>query len=221
MLIKDDYYVSKRVSKEFPVLKINGDTLYLPFNVIEKEEGYEFEEHRINLPIKGNIDAEILKEIVESVPDIQKMVDRTLQEAFGVEDAQQCKSAITFAKETAVKEDDKTLGIAFSFAFENWRNGIFKIGDVRLDPDTGAPCECIQDHDSITNTGWTIKARTLWKPWHSRSPEFALSWEKPAGAHDIYKTGEYMIYTDGKLYLCKQDTNFSPEEYAQAWQLAE
>ena len=28
-----------------------------------------------------------------------------------------------------------------------------------------------------------------------------------------------MIYTDGKTYQCKQDTNFSPEDYAQAWEV--
>lgn len=30
-----------------------------------------------------------------------------------------------------------------------------------------------------------------------------------------------MIWTDGKVYKCKQDTNFSPSEYAQAWEDAE
>ena len=38
------------------------------------------------------------------------------------------------------------------------------------------------------------------------------------GAHDMYKAGEYMIWTDNKVYMCKQDTNFSPVEYAQAWE---
>ena len=27
-----------------------------------------------------------------------------------------------------------------------------------------------------------------------------------------------MIWTDNKVYMCKQDTNFSPEEYPQAWE---
>lgn len=39
-------------------------------------------------------------------------------------------------------------------------------------------------------------------------------------AHDMYKSGEYMIWTDGNTYRCKQDTNFSPTEYAQAWEVA-
>ena len=35
----------------------------------------------------------------------------------------------------------------------------------------------------------------------------------------MYKAGEYMIWSDGNTYLCVQDTNFSPDEYPQAWQL--
>ena len=48
----------------------------------------------------------------------------------------------------------------------------------------------------------------------------ARSWEAPTGAHDMYKAGEYMIWADGLTYLCKQDTNFSPEEYLQAREVA-
>lgn len=29
-----------------------------------------------------------------------------------------------------------------------------------------------------------------------------------------------MIWTDGNAYLCKQDTNFGPDEYPQAWENA-
>ena len=40
------------------------------------------------------------------------------------------------------------------------------------------------------------------------------------GAHDMYKSGEYMIWTDNQVYKCTQDTNFSPDEYPQAWEVA-
>lgn len=39
-----------------------------------------------------------------------------------------------------------------------------------------------------------------------------------AGAHDMYKNGEYMIFTDKNIYKCVQDTNFSPTDYPQAWE---
>jgi len=38
------------------------------------------------------------------------------------------------------------------------------------------------------------------------------------GAHDMYKAGECMIWTDGTVYRCAQDTVYSPETYAQAWE---
>lgn len=37
----------------------------------------------------------------------------------------------------------------------------------------------------------------------------------------ISKAGEYMIYTDGITYRCLSDTNFSPEEYPEAWERVE
>lgn len=42
---------------------------------------------------------------------------------------------------------------------------------------------------------------------------------KPTGAHDMYKVGECMIWTDGEVYKCLSDTAYSPEEYAQDWEV--
>lgn len=121
-----------------------------------------------------------------------------------------------------VKEnEDKTLGIACMTLFDVWTQDNYKVGDVRTDPDNGYPYECITEHDSISNPEWTIKNRTLWKPWHSKSVEYALPYEAPTGAHDMYKTGEFMIFTDGKVYKALQDTNFSPTDYAVAWEVQE
>lgn len=60
---------------------------------------------------------------------------------------------------------------------------------------------------------------TFNRPYHGTSRETAMPWVRPTGAHDIYQTGEYMVYTDGKLYRCRQGTNFSPDEYAPAWEV--
>ena len=76
-------------------------------------------------------------------------------------------------------------------------------------------------YDGTVQQDWTIDNRTLWKPWHSRKAEYALPWEAPTGAHDMYKAGEYMIWTDGSVKKCVQDTNFSPIEYPQAWEDAQ
>lgn len=116
------------------------------------------------------------------------------------------------------ENDDKTLGVACMALFDVWTKGNYIEGDVRTDPKTGYPYECVTSHDSISNPEWTIDNRTLWKPWHSRSLEYALPYEAPTGAHDVYKNGEYVIY-ENKIYKCIQDTNFSPVEYPQAWEV--
>ena len=120
-------------------------------------------------------------------------------------------------QEYAEKSEDKTLVIATSNYFEEWTPNSYNVGDVRTS--NGKPYECILAHDSTLNPTWDISVRTLWKPYHSRKKEFALPWEAPTGSHDMYRTGEYMIF-DNNVYLCKLDTSYSPSEYAQAWEKA-
>ena len=133
------------------------------------------------------------------------------------------ESVIRYARTKLMNEiaesEDKTDGIACRGLIPVYeQNHSYSIGDVRLHPETGYPKECILAYDGAVQPDWTIDTATLWKPWHSRKPEYALPWEQPTGAHDMYKTGEYMIWTDGITYHCNEDTNFSPEEYPQAWE---
>ena len=117
------------------------------------------------------------------------------------------------------ESEDKTLAIAFKEYFKPWERGEYKVGDIRLNAN-GIPKECMIDHDSTVNTEWTIDTASIWKAYHSRKKEYALPFEKPTGAHDMYLKGEYMIWTDEYTYLCNMDTTYSPSEYAQAWKLA-
>lgn len=99
-----------------------------------------------------------------------------------------------------------------------WKPGAYVIGDVRAED--GVPYKCVQAHDSTANPGWmpsTVPA--LWMQYHGTSKETARAWVAPAGAHDMYKKGEWMIYTDGLLYECLTDTAYSPTDYAQAWRV--
>ncbi len=101
-----------------------------------------------------------------------------------------------------------------------WKPGAYVIGDVRAED--GVPYKCVQAHDSTANPGWmpsTVPA--LWMQYHGTSKETARAWVAPAGAHDMYKKGEWMIYTDGTVYECLTDTSYSPTDYAQAWRAAE
>lgn len=101
-----------------------------------------------------------------------------------------------------------------------WKPGVYALGDVRA---CGAvPYRCAQAHDSTANPGWTPEAApALWTPYHGTSRETARPWVAPTGAHDQYLAGEWMLYTDGALYECVEDTAFSPEEVGAAWRREE
>ena len=135
------------------------------------------------------------------------------------------ESVIRYARMKLMEElatnEDKTNGIVCKGLIPVYvQEHYYSVGDVRLHPTTGTPKECITAYDGSTQPDWTIDTPTLWKPWHSKKKEYALPWEAPTGAHDMYKAGEYMIWADGQVYKCTQDTNFSPTEYAQAWEVA-
>lgn len=115
--------------------------------------------------------------------------------------------------------EDKTLGIQCMALFPVYvQNKQHEVGEVATHPETGYPYECMTAYDGTVQQDWTIDNRTLWKPWHSRKAEYALPWEAPTGAHDMYKAGEYMIWTDGTVKKCVQDTNFSPDDWPQSWE---
>ena len=122
--------------------------------------------------------------------------------------------------ELVAESEDKTLGIKCMALFPTYvQDKQHTAGDVETHPETGYPWECMTSYDGTVQQDWTIDNRTLWKPWHSREPEYALPWVAPTGAHDMYKSGEYMIWTDGTIRHCLENTNFSPEEYPQAWEI--
>lgn len=105
----------------------------------------------------------------------------------------------------------------YQAAVREWQPGAYVVGDVRQR--LGAPYKCVQAHDSTANPGWTPEATpALWMQYHGTTPESARPWIAPTGAHDMYKAGEYMIWTDGRLKKAKMDTAYSPADYPQAWE---
>ena len=104
-------------------------------------------------------------------------------------------------------------------AIRLWHEGVYAIGDVRMYE--GNPYKCVQAHDSTGNPAWNPEVASLWMQYHGTTPETARDWITPAGAHDMYRAGEYMVYTDGTLYRCVSDTVYSPEAYLQAWEKTE
>lgn len=103
-----------------------------------------------------------------------------------------------------------------------WEAGKHTTGEVYSTGDQ--IWQCIQDYDNEVypdviplNAAWNV----FHKPYHGTTKATARPWVAPTGAHDIYLTGEYMIWSDGLIYECLQDTNFSPVDYQQAWKVYE
>lgn len=103
-------------------------------------------------------------------------------------------------------------------AIRAWRPGAYALGDVRMH--AGIPYKCVNAHDSTANPSWTPDAvPALWMQYHGTSKETARAWIAPTGAHDLYKAGEWMIWTDGRIYRCIADTAYSPGDYSRAWEV--
>ena len=119
-----------------------------------------------------------------------------------------------------IQTDDQR--IAVGGLWPEWVKGKYEVGDIYTA--MGQVWECFaayntDEHPDIYpgSSAW----RTFNRPLHGTSPETAMPWAAPTNATDIYKAGEYMIWTDGTLYKCVSDTNFSPADYPQAWKKQE
>lgn len=114
-----------------------------------------------------------------------------------------------------ISSDTKEIN-EYAEILRKWTPGNYVVGDVRVYD--GIPYKCIQAHNSTGNETWNPSVASLWMQYHGTSVETARPWIAPTGAHDIYLAGEYMIWTDGSTYKCLSNTNFSPADYASAWE---
>ena len=108
--------------------------------------------------------------------------------------------------------------ITVSGLYEGWTAGSHTVGEIYNAG--GQTWECYQAYDNAVypditpgNSAWY----TFNRPLHGKSRETARDFVQPTGSHDIYKAGEWMIFT-AKYYRCKQDTAHSPADYAAAWE---
>lgn len=125
--------------------------------------------------------------------------------------------AATLTASASVTTDDGRLQI--SALYPPWSAGEHAKDDIYNA--TGQTWECFQTYDNAAypdvrpgSAAWY----TFNRPLHGRSPGTAREFVQPAGAHDMYHAGEYTIYA-GSLYLCKQDTAYSPTDYPAAWEV--
>ena len=197
---------------------IDGKTIFNPEDTVLREQGYK--------DIETSEAPAVSTQTQQAVSSWQEQENKIVQ-TWGIKPIQPDPTvALQEIQTQAVMEkiaesEDKTPGIQCMALFPVYvQNKQHDSGEVATHPETGYPYECMTAYDGTVQQDWTIDNRTLWKPWHSRKKEYALPYEQPTGAHDMYKAGEYTIWTDNKVYMSKQDTNFSPAEYPQAWEVA-
>ena len=194
---------------------VDGKTIFNPPETLLKEQGYK--------DVETSEAPTVSTQTRQAVPTWQEQENKIVQ-SWELKPAQPDPSAalqeiqMQAVLAQIAESEDKTLGIQCMALYPYYIQAKqHDVGEVARHPETGYPYECMTAYDGTVQQDWTIDNRTLWKPWHSRDPEYALPFVA-TGAHDMYHAGEYMIWTDGTVKKCVQDTNFSPTEYAQAWE---
>lgn len=129
-------------------------------------------------------------------------------------------AAVQVARLTLAGLDlDDGQRITVSALYEDWSPGAaYETGDVRNAD--GQTWECFQAHNAAEHpdispegTAW----RTFWRPLHGNTPETARPFVEVQGAHDTYKAGEFMVWTDETVRECIRETNFGPDNDPTAW----
>ena len=209
-------FVSGAVSYAPRKIIVDGKTIFNPPDTLLKEQGYK--------DVETTEAPTVSTQTQQAVPSWIEQKDKIIQ-SWELKPAQPDPAAALQEIQTqavlaqVAESEDKTLGIACMALFPMYeQNKQHEAGEVATHPETGYPYECMTAYDGTVQQDWTIDNRTLWKPWHSRKKEYALPWEQPTGAHDMYHAGEYMIWTDGTIKKCLRDTNFSPEESPADWE---
>jgi len=115
-----------------------------------------------------------------------------------------------------ITTDDAKITVSGLYA--DWSAGNHTVGEIYNA--SGQTWECYQAYDNAVypditpeNSAW----HTFNRPLHGKSRETARVFVQPTGAHNIYRTGEWMIFAD-TYWVCKTDTAYSPIDYAQAWE---
>lgn len=173
------------------------------------------------------IDGIVLPQTTTPCDDAQAMLDAGenayLQSKY-IPSTQQSLEALgrELLKSKAANMQSDGQRISVAGLWPEWAPGKYSVGDICTAQ--GQVWECFQAYDTAVypdiypgSQAW----RTFNRPLHGTTPETAMSWAAPTNATDIYKAGEYMVWKENKVYKCIMNTNFSPDEYALAWELVE
>ena len=111
--------------------------------------------------------------------------------------------------------------IAMAPLLKVWTPGVYAANDVVVYD--GVPYRVVSDHDSTGNDTWNpIDAASLFAAYHATEVKYALQYQTPTGQHDAYMNGEYIVWTDGLVYMCNIDyTVYDPGVLPSAWKVQE
>lgn len=198
-------------------ITVDGKTIFNPGEDVLRGQGYKDVETTEAPPVSTQTQQAVPRWTEQEDKVVQTWELKPAQPDYTIA-LQEIQTQAVLAQ--IAESEDKALGIQCMALFPVYvQNKQHEVGEVATHPETGYPYECMTAYDGTVQQSWTIDTATLWRSWHSRQAEYALPWEQPTGAHDMYHAGEYMIWTDGSVYKCIQDTAYSPEEYPQAWEI--
>ena len=187
------------------------------FRVLQ-EDGSDADEVQISVKMGQQTAAE---KAVEALGEQITNTQLAISEVY--ETKPQMDAAVMLASRSIVTMNlSANETISMAPLYPEWKLGAYEVGDIRLA--LGQPWKCRQAHDTTTYPDITPEGeawRTFWIPFHGTTPKTALPFVQPTMAEDQYKTGEMMIWTDGKVYRATMDTPYSPEEQGDAWEVVE
>ena len=182
----------------------------------------DYSEFEVAGPITDNRDGTVTAKMGKAVAADTNAVLTGNAQPMTIREAEELRVQMetTFEKAAPVMTNDEV--ITNRVMCKMWMPGVHTVGEVYS---TGENLwQCMQDYDNAVypdiipgNPAWN----TFHKPYHGTTPETAMPWVQPTGAHDMYLTGEYMIWEDGLIHKCLSSTAYSPEDYAGAWEVVE
>ena len=152
-----------------------------------------------------------------NVPEVQPVEPQAQEVVYNEAVSVLCAVKMMMAAGSVPAETDEER-ITVSGLYADWEYGKHIAGEIyNANRQTW---ECFQAYDNAVHPD-IVPGNSAWytfnRPLHGKSRETAREFVQPTGSHDIYKAGEWMIFT-AKYYRCKQDTAHSPADYAAAWE---
>lgn len=180
----------------------------------------DYSEYEIAGPITDNRDGTITAKMGKALPGDTNLVLTGSGLPMTVSEAVILRTQMEAVYQLATPSMTPDEAIQNRVMCKPWEKGKHAVGEVY--EAIGQVWQCIQNYDNETypdivpgNAAWG----TFHKPYHGTTKETAMPWVAPTGAHDMYLTGEYMIWTDGTIQKCLSSTAYSPEEYGGAWEV--